>query len=215
MNVLKPLGRYLSRKRHARGFGIHSPFAFSFVCKVLGEKAGYYAYNIIERKAAQLKHSREGRPLSVGKLKMLFRVVNYFRPDTIIAAGHIGEEVFPALLEPDSRTVVVGLTPGLASAGEYGCRITRQAKKPPTPTSLTVVGTVDDHAADAAAEVAALAIRVQCPVILLDASHKAGPKILQACRAAMTRGMIFHNDGRIAIIIPRMHLPRQDFRISL
>ena len=34
--------------RHRKGFGVHSPFAFSFITKVIDERCGYYCYQDIE-----------------------------------------------------------------------------------------------------------------------------------------------------------------------
>jgi len=35
---------HLKRLRTAKGFGVHSPFAFNFITNVLFEKYSYYAY---------------------------------------------------------------------------------------------------------------------------------------------------------------------------
>lgn len=42
-SIVRPL-RWLLRFRHRRGYGIHSPFAFSFVTGVVYEQGTYYAY---------------------------------------------------------------------------------------------------------------------------------------------------------------------------
>lgn len=59
------LGTWLSAKRHARGFGIHSPFGFRFVTEVLCSQACYYAYRDIpdERR---------------GLWRLFFRICVYF-----------------------------------------------------------------------------------------------------------------------------------------
>lgn len=46
---LRAAGRQWTLLRHSGGFGIHSPFAFSFVTRVLHEKAAYYAYGKLPR----------------------------------------------------------------------------------------------------------------------------------------------------------------------
>ena len=33
--------------RHRKGFGVHSPFAFSFITKVIDERCGDYSYQYI------------------------------------------------------------------------------------------------------------------------------------------------------------------------
>ena len=41
--------KWLKRKKQAKGFGIHSPFAFNFVTNVIYEKHGYNAFGDIEQ----------------------------------------------------------------------------------------------------------------------------------------------------------------------
>ncbi len=36
---------WLTRYRHTRGYGVHSPFAFRFITECLGERWPYYAYD--------------------------------------------------------------------------------------------------------------------------------------------------------------------------
>ncbi len=79
----------LGRLRTSKGFGIHSPFAFRFVLRVLREKAQFYAYETITEAyhIEKAKHRKNCTPLSVGKL--VFRVTNYFKPDAILAFGNL------------------------------------------------------------------------------------------------------------------------------
>lgn len=65
----------------SRGFGVHSPFAFRFICMVIGERrCAYYAYGRVAEWAR-----RSG--LREGDLKLLFRLVCEFRPATYAVAG--------------------------------------------------------------------------------------------------------------------------------
>lgn len=77
--------RWLRRIRHRCGYGIHSPFAFSFVCGVLYERGTYYAY-------ARLDKSYR-RPTSRGlrrkDCRLLFRLANYVRPEVCSLCGEL------------------------------------------------------------------------------------------------------------------------------
>ena len=48
------------RWRHGRGFGIHSPFAYNFICLTLRERLPYYAYPVLReelrRSGADMSH---------------------------------------------------------------------------------------------------------------------------------------------------------------
>lgn len=76
--------------RYRKGFGVHSPFAFSFITKVIDERYGYYAYNDIELIRRQLVH--RNCPMLKTDIKrshgeLLFRIVNYFKPERLIQIG--------------------------------------------------------------------------------------------------------------------------------
>lgn len=80
---------WLRRIGHRRGYGVHSPFAYNFITRVIYERASYYKYADLraEEKRRAGKESADWlyEPLKVKRL--LFRVVNYVRPRTIIDAG--------------------------------------------------------------------------------------------------------------------------------
>ncbi len=89
----------IRKAKYARGFGIHSPFVYSLITKVLREKNLYYDYNKIEQlRDALLNDSfllkdRDTRRI-VTKFKtserhgrFLFRLVNFFHPETLLEIG--------------------------------------------------------------------------------------------------------------------------------
>ena len=48
MKKLKEIIEYPAMWRTSHGFGVHSPFAYNFITKVIGERdAAYYAYSVI------------------------------------------------------------------------------------------------------------------------------------------------------------------------
>jgi len=76
--------RLLYKIRHHKGHGIHSPFVFNFITRVIEEKAPYYAYddiyNYLEN-FPEIKHNET-------KLnRFSFRVVNYFNAKKILELG--------------------------------------------------------------------------------------------------------------------------------
>lgn len=82
---------WLARFRHRRGYGVHSPFAFHLITGVVYEAAPYYKYaSLLEeekRQASQRPKGWRGEPLKVKRL--LFRLVNYAQPETVVDAGRL------------------------------------------------------------------------------------------------------------------------------
>ena len=77
---------WLSRFRHRRGYGVHSPFAFHLITGVIYETAPYYEYAALREEEKRLEAPRRrSEPLRVKRL--LFRLVNYARPETVVDAG--------------------------------------------------------------------------------------------------------------------------------
>jgi predicted O-methyltransferase YrrM len=82
---------FYERIRHIRGYGIHSPFVYSLITKVIEERRRYYALDDIELVRKQLLFRegglvrREAFRLKQGAL--LFRLTNYFHPQKIIQIG--------------------------------------------------------------------------------------------------------------------------------
>ncbi|MDO4972059.1 MAG: hypothetical protein Q4E41_08195 [Bacteroidales bacterium] len=81
-----------SRHHRSGGFGIHSPFAFHFVQRVLGERLPYYAYADIAKWRMMAKDSaghswRKPRVISLKNAKMLFRIANFFNPEHLLVVG--------------------------------------------------------------------------------------------------------------------------------
>ncbi len=104
MKALHKLLAYPSRWRRSRGFGVHSPFAYNFITKVLREKdAEYYAYAEIAAFCPKARHAGfneifAGRDMAIPEAHMLFRVLCHFNPSEIIEIGH-GHEVTNIILE--------------------------------------------------------------------------------------------------------------------
>lgn len=108
----KFISYYLNAKS-GKGHGIHSPFVFDFVKNVLNDKRNYQCYKVIEPLRKQLLNDntivevedfgagsavipfkeRKVSAIAASSLKtkkfaqLLFRVVNYYKPITIVELG--------------------------------------------------------------------------------------------------------------------------------
>jgi len=47
---LRRFTRWISRWRHRRGYGVHSPWAFSWITQVIYNDMAYYAYANLQRR---------------------------------------------------------------------------------------------------------------------------------------------------------------------
>lgn len=80
---------WLYRFRHRCGYGVHSPFAFNLITYVIYETTPYYKYRDLadeQKKLSSQKNRRWGYE-SIKVKRLLFRLVNYAQPVTIVDAG--------------------------------------------------------------------------------------------------------------------------------
>lgn len=85
MNFLKRIYIWCKRFRCRRGYGVHSPFAFQLITDIVYERLPYYAYGELKAMRRSLPRGVALYPERVDKL--LFRLVNYFRPQSILEVG--------------------------------------------------------------------------------------------------------------------------------
>lgn len=76
---------------HRKGHGVHSPYVFNFIIRVIEEKARYYAYDKIEEQYKQLKiQSKKGvvlKPQTLKYYKLLYRILNRVKPQHVLECG--------------------------------------------------------------------------------------------------------------------------------
>ena len=84
-----------------KGHGVHSPFVFNFIIRVIEEKARYYAYEQIEEAYKQTKRQAKKtsitKPLPLKYHKLTYRVANRFTPQTILECASDGGVTTQAL----------------------------------------------------------------------------------------------------------------------
>lgn len=133
---------YFLEASNGRGHGIHSPFVFDFVTNVLNDSRSFYAYRDIETLREQLLHNKikvevedfgagsvtgESKHRSIGSIaqsaaksrklsQLLFRIVHYYKPDTIVELGtSLGiSSAYMAAANPKARVITIEGAPSLA-----------------------------------------------------------------------------------------------------
>lgn len=105
--ILKPV----NRRRHRRGFGIHSPFAFRFVTEVLCQPLPYYGYADIGRDS---------------RLRLLLRLTASFRPATVLLLSSQPDRLAATVrrASPSAKTVkkADGVRPDFVVADDLDAR---------------------------------------------------------------------------------------------
>lgn len=98
MGKLSRLLSYPARWRRSKGFGVHSPFAYSFITGVLTQtECAYYAYGEIaafcpRARKAGFNEIFAGHDMSIAEAHLVFRILCHFNPTQIVEMGH-GHEV--------------------------------------------------------------------------------------------------------------------------
>lgn len=81
---------WLCRFRHRCGYGVHSPFAFEFITRVIYERTPYYKYEDLkqeQKKLAAEKGRHWAKRESTKVKQFLFRLVNRVQPATVVDVG--------------------------------------------------------------------------------------------------------------------------------
>lgn len=81
--MLKLIFKYIQRKRHAKGYGIHSPFAFQLVTKVIYEKYPYYAFFDIPKYLNHLSFKSPETKFN----QLTYRLIQHFKPMNALDLG--------------------------------------------------------------------------------------------------------------------------------
>lgn len=71
---MKTIAEYIRRMGKARGFGIQSPWAYSFVTEVIGERMPYYAYEDINSRYPRRQRKRQ---------RLYHRISNFAHPNRV------------------------------------------------------------------------------------------------------------------------------------
>ena len=83
MLVARRIWNWCKRFRHRCGYGVHSPSDFFLITSVIYEKLPYYAYEELKKSNSSRRLLRYREKVN----KLLFRLVNFYRPDTLLEVG--------------------------------------------------------------------------------------------------------------------------------
>lgn len=239
MGKFEKIGSALSRYKASKGFGVHSPFAYSFITDVLDEKYGYYSYETLQQlrnEVVERTRNEQGyKPhvISLTESAVLFRVANRYNPSLFMSVGvSYGVAIASMLMVSHrSRVVVSGYEPGGNAAADeviasYGERVVSSGSISEAYTSyidmladgencFVVINHVSMAEMAEAAELVDKMVSKTGVLVLRNIDKLNTASMLwEQCRAAMHYGMTFTN-GKMAVVVLNPKLPRQDFGIWL
>lgn len=209
---LKTILTHPARWRRSKGYGVHSPFAFDFITKVIGEtEAEYYAYAEIasfcpRARKAGFNEIFAGRDMSVPEAWLLFRVLCYFIPSVVVEVGH-GDEVTNIVVDralPHCRMLVWDPT--------YTYDTTKQEKNHP----LILINHCQEAQKNALMEYARTLLG-RGDVVFFVRNLRSIPlmKTIWDELVSMTDFGMGFNDGYTGIFVGHHSLPHQNFNIVM
>lgn len=224
---MKRFKRFLTaplRLRTSHGFGVHSPFAYSFITNVLSQNYHYYSY--IEQNMRNDAVTAQCGHHTVNPSRyqhLVFRVVNYFSPSVIIAAGYGSGLETMAALDVSCHSKVIQTGTGVpskqyrmatASAGDRIVKATSLLKAVEhIPCNEIPLIIVNENHDDCLSEFLLNVLNNGGVVIFTNLRELAGVWE-EVNNNLTTHGMTFCNN-RGGIITGLHHLPRQKFRLWL
>lgn len=114
--IKKYLTKGIRKVRYRKGFGVHSPFAFSLITQVIGEKTPFYAYEEIlqlkkkcSRITALLPKFVSLRLPSTKILFLLYRLINRFQSQHLLEIGNQGGLVSYVMGLPNTTAELISI----------------------------------------------------------------------------------------------------------
>ena len=215
INWLKRTLKAPVRFRTSKGFGVHSPFAYSFITRVLRESLPYYAYSDQKCRYTDLKNNSLKHPfLNLKRIRLLFRTVNYFNPASALQIGSDCGLVTSALLDVNSEMNIsrFACDDVFSAPGVSVCNCIDNAKN----ADLVIIVTADGN--HDIFDFLKNAILEEKPLIFPCIDHNSDIADiwvrLNSFADDLGYGMTFTN-YRFGIIVPQKRLPRQLFSVWL
>ena len=223
-----------SRHHRSGGFGIHSPYAYSFVRNVWRQRLPYYAYSGIDRLIDTVRTGttrQQSRVMDlIGKpeARLLFRVTNFFNPRHIMQMGASTGIESITMMEVSHESRLYLYEPHLEQNALAVHVLKSQLDRVECYDDIMVAASefLETGNTDKSSMMALVNIPVEDTVLkrLLDAqcivvlrNLKRGEvmkKLFDACCHHMAMGQTYTNN-KIAILNPNPKLQREDFLLWL
>lgn len=217
-------GRY----KRSRGFGVHSPFAFYFIRRVLCERTPYYDYEAIadlrQQALAKMRNVKgHSRVMSLKHAKMIYRILCHYKPQTMLQIGSTHGLTTATALLYDSKLHITlydnrsgDNTPQRVHTVddiEPIMRATTGDSSTPPPFPLIVISEL--RAEDRARVTTLLRRHTDMGGVTIVRNLSTDHNISELWRAlthTMERGMSFTN-AKIGIITGEHHLPLHHYKL--
>ncbi len=208
------------RLKRSHGFGVHSPFAFYFIRRVLCERTPYYAYQeIAERR--QVAHDRarhvkgHSRVMSLKHAKMIYRILCHFKPLTLLQIGSTHGLTTDTALLYDSRLQITLYDSRREES--YNPRVTVVDDLEPLMhgAEFPVIIISELRPEDRARITTLLRRHIAAGGVTIVRNLSRDSNISELWRAVthtMDRGMSFTN-AKIGIIVGQRHLPLHHYQL--
>lgn len=229
--------RYLTalrRYNRSRGFGIHSPFAFYFVRRVLRERCHYYAYEQLTKcrhTAHRLIANRKATKaiISQSNARMLFRITCYFVPRHILQIGSTYGVSTMAMLTVSNRSSLIIFT-GSSICNDVFSQVTAseahrierfrglnetldQYDKRRGEGGFVLINNIEEGDIELLSHKIKTIIEEGGVVVMRNLARSIQMKhFWSKLNASISHGMTFSN-YRIGIIVGLKHLPRQNYTL--
>lgn len=231
---MSPLKRYLtawSRHHRSGGFGIHSPYAYQFVRNVWRQRLPYYAYEGIHQlidtvEAGTTKRQRRKMDfIDEREAWLLFRVVNFFNPGSILQVGAATGIESVAMLAVNSASRLYLYDPHLEGNALAVRVLQSQMDRVECYNNVDVA---TDELLETGEEPVVVLVNVpvedtllirlldeKCVLVLRNLNrNQEMARLFDACCQQMPLGQTYTNN-KIAILNPNPKLQREDFLLWL
>lgn len=101
MSKWKEIKRLIKRRRHGKGFGIHSPFAFMLITQIFHSPYRYYGYDDIE----SLLESTQDAAVIRHDSRLIIRIIARMGIREVVGVGDIHKAIRHSIRIADSRVV--------------------------------------------------------------------------------------------------------------